>query len=159
MLLVSRSRLVARAIVRPNLFIQPGLRKIMNRNGIGTTLLIGLVTISGCSRDERGPILAGGREVKSWVAELVDPNPQVRRRAVLKLGNVGNADPGVAEGLALALRDTDTIVRRDAVRAVAKLTPPSAAIIAELRTMKETDGDSLVRDYAQRAIVYVKRFD
>ena len=38
----------------------------------------------GCSRTERGPLLAGGREVSSWVAELNDPKPQVRRQAVLK---------------------------------------------------------------------------
>ena len=42
----------------------------------------------GCSPTEQGPMLAGGREVKSWVADLHDPNPPVRRQAVLKLGNV-----------------------------------------------------------------------
>ena len=35
-------------------------------------------------------MLAGGREVKSWIADLHDPKPQVRRQAVLKLGNVGD---------------------------------------------------------------------
>ena len=74
-----------------------------------------LLAASGCNREERGPILAGGREVKSWVADLHDPKPQVRRQAVLKLGNVGDADPAVAEGLAEALRDTDALVRRAAV--------------------------------------------
>ena len=54
-----------------------------------------LWTVSGCNREERGPILAGGREVKSWIADLQIPRPQVRRQAVLKLGNVGDADPTV----------------------------------------------------------------
>jgi hypothetical protein len=35
---------------------------------------------------------------------LHDPKPQVRRQVVLKLRNVGDADPSVAEDLAEALR-------------------------------------------------------
>jgi hypothetical protein len=50
------------------------------------------VMMSGCRREEQGPLLAGGREVGSWVAALNDAKPQVRRQAVLKLGNVGDAD-------------------------------------------------------------------
>ena len=38
-----------------------------------------------CGGEKRGPVLAGGREVKSWVADLHDSKPQVRRQAVLKL--------------------------------------------------------------------------
>ena len=121
--------------------------------------MITLLTVLGCNREERGPILAGGREVKSWVADLHDPKPQVRRQAVLKLGNVGDADPSVAEGLAEALRDTDVVVRRDAVRAVAKLKKPSEAIIAQLKVMSETDRDSLARDYAQRAITHFGKIE
>ena len=71
----------------------------MNRNRTGMHVLIILLTVSGCNKEERGPILAGGREVKSWVADLHDPKPTVRRQAVLKLGNVGDADPSVAERL------------------------------------------------------------
>jgi HEAT repeat protein len=123
------------------------------------TIMITLLTVSGCNKEERGPILAGGREVKSWVADLHDPKPQVRRQAVLKLGNVGDADPSVAEGLAEALRDTDAIVRRDAVRAVAKLKNPSEAIMAQLKVMSETDRDSLARDYAQRAITHFGKIE
>jgi HEAT repeat protein len=118
------------------------------------TVLITLLTFSGCNKEERGPILAGGREVKSWVADLHDPKPQVRRQAVLKLGNVGDADPTVAEGLAEALRDTDVVVRRDAIRAVAKLKNPTEAIMAHLKLISESDRDSLARDYAQRAITH-----
>jgi HEAT repeat protein len=126
----------------------------MNRNRTGTTIMVTLLAASGCNKEERGPILAGGREVKSWVADLHDPKPQVRRQAVLKLGNVGDADPSVAEGLAEALRDADPVVRRDAVRAVAKLKKPGDAIMAQLKVMSETDRDSLARDYAQRAITH-----
>ena len=53
--------------------------------------------------------------MKSWVADLHDAKPQVRRQAVLKLGNVGDEDPAVADALAEALHDTDPAraLRRD----------------------------------------------
>jgi HEAT repeat protein len=129
---------------------------LAKRNWTTIAVVIVISSISGCTSDERGPILAGGREVKSWIADLSDPKPQVRRQAVLKLGNVGDADPAVAEGLAAALRDKDVIVRREAVRAVAKLTQATGTIMAELKTIIASDRDSLARDYAQRAIA---RFD
>ena len=129
----------------------------MNRNRTGTALVIALLTVSGCNREERGPILAGGREVKSWIADLHDPKPQVRRQAVLKLGNVGDTDPAAAEGLAEALRDSDAIVRRDAVSAVAKLSKPNEEIMAWLRVMSDRDRDPRVRDYAKRAIAHFEK--
>jgi HEAT repeat protein len=99
-------------------------------------------------------MLAGGREVKSWLAALHDPKPQNRRQAVLKLGNVGDADPTAAEGLAEALHDTDALVRRAAILAVAKLTKPSETILARLKVMSESDRDTLVRDHAKKAIAH-----
>jgi hypothetical protein len=126
----------------------------MNRNRIRTVVVIAIWAVSGCSRQERGPLLAGGREVKSWIADLHDPKPQVRRQAVLKLGNVGDADPAAAEGLAEALRDSDAIVRRAAVSAVAKLRKPSEEIMAWLMVMGDRDPDTRVRDYAKRAIAH-----
>jgi len=127
---------------------------------LASSLLVMLALApSGCARQERGPLLAGGREVKSWVAELRDPKPRVRRQAVLKLGNVGDADPAVAEGLTLALRDADVLVRRDAVLAVAKLKSPGDAIIAELGTMSRSDRDPGVRDVAKRALAKLGRLE
>ncbi len=96
--------------------------------------------------------MTGGREVKSWLADLHDPKPTVRRTAVLKLGNVGGDDPSVAEALAGALQDKDAIVRRDAIMAIAKLPQPSEAIKAQLKVLSESDRDSLARDYAKRAL-------
>jgi HEAT repeat protein len=90
--------------------------------------------------------------VKSWVAALRDPKPRVRREAVLKLGNVGDADPTAAEGLALALRDSDVLVRRDAVHAVVKLKQPNEDMVARLREMNGSDPDPTVRDFAKRAL-------
>jgi HEAT repeat protein len=115
-----------------------------------------LLSAAGCSGEPRGPILAGGREVKSWVADLNDPQPKVRRVAVLKLGNVGDTDPSAVEALTGALKDKDALVRRDAILAVAKLTKPTEAIVQELRTMIQSDRDATVRDHAAKAL---KRFN
>jgi HEAT repeat protein len=99
-------------------------------------------------------MFAGGRELKSWLADVHDPKPQVRRQAVLKLGNVGDSDPAAAEGLAEAIRDSDAIVRRNAVSAVAKLSKPSDEILVWLMIMGDRDPDLRVRDYAERAIAH-----
>jgi HEAT repeat protein len=106
----------------------------------------------GCSQDDRGPLLAGGRKVSSWVTDLNDPKPSVRRQAVLKLGNVGDDDPAVAQALASALHDPDVQVRRDAVHAVVKLKQPDESIIARLREMSRDDPDTTARDFAKRAL-------
>jgi HEAT repeats len=110
------------------------------------------LAVPSCGREERGPLLAGGHEVKSWVEALKDRDPKKRRVAVLKLGNVGDADPAAAEGLAEALLDTDDQVRRDAVLAVAKLKSPGETIMSRLRTMAESDRDLRARDLAKKAI-------
>jgi HEAT repeat protein len=115
-------------------------------------LLVIAATSTGCGPSEQGPLLAGGREVRSWVAELSDPKPRVRRQAVLKLGNVGDADPAAAEGLARALQDSDVLVRRGALHAIVKLKQPSEAVLAQLKEMNTTDPDATVRDFAKRAM-------
>jgi HEAT repeat protein len=119
---------------------------------IALALAATITSLSGCGREERGPILSGGREVKSWIADLHNPRPQVRRQAVLKLGNAGDSDPATAEGLAEALQDADALVRRDAIRAVANLKQPGALIKERLQTMSRLDKDSLARDLASKAL-------
>jgi hypothetical protein len=113
-----------------------------------------LAAVSGCGGEPRGPVLSGGREVKSWLAALHDPKPRVRRQAVLKLGNVGDSDPSVADALAEALRDSDPLVRREAVLAIAKLTKPNETTLAQLEAMSRSDRDPSVRDYSKRAVVH-----
>jgi HEAT repeat protein len=116
-------------------------------------ILAWAVALPGCGREERGPILSGGREVKSWIKDLHDPKPQVRRQAVLKLGNAADSDPSVAEGLAEALNDSDPLVRRDAILAVAKLKEPSVAIKERLETMSRSDKDPRARELARKAVI------
>jgi HEAT repeat protein len=126
----------------------------MIRYRAGAIVLIPLLIVSGCNSEERGPLLAGGRDVKSWIDELHATKPQTRRQAVLKLGNVGEGDPAVVDGLTEALRDSDGLVRRAAIQAIAKLTKPSDAVLAQLKLMKEKDRDTVVRDYATKALVH-----
>ncbi len=128
----------------------------------GRTILIalfGAAALSGCGGQERGPVLAGGREVKSWVADLHSPKVQVRRQAVLKLGNVGDEDPTVADALAEALRDTDALVRCDAILAVVKLKQPGAAIKDQLESMNKSDKNARARDLAGKALVRLGKLE
>jgi len=123
----------------------------MSRPGTNVTVVLILAVVSGCAKEKRGPLLVGGRELKSWLKDLHDRKPQVRRQAVLKLGNVGESEPAVAGGLAAALSDRDAVVRREAVLAVVKLRNPTPAIIERLETMSRDDRDPKVRDAAKRA--------
>ncbi len=111
---------------------------------------------ASCGREERAPMLAGGHEVRSWVEDLKHRDPKKRRVAVLKLGNVGDADPSASEGIALALTDTDAQVRRDAVFAVVKLKNPGEPILSRLRKMGESDKDTRARDLAKKAITQLE---
>ena len=83
--------------------------------------------------------------------------PQVRRQAVLKLGNVGDADPAAADGLASALGDSDVQIRRDAVHAVVKLKQPGERVLLRLHEMNRTDPDLTVRDFAGKALAKLGR--
>lgn len=126
----------------------------MDRHRLTLVMTLVSFALPGCVREERGPLLAGGRELKSWLADLHDARPHVRRQAVLKLGNVGDADPAAAAGLAGALRDSDALVRRDAIQAVAKLSRPGQIILDQLKAMRDNDRDPQVRDRARKAITH-----
>lgn len=132
---------------------RPADRKRTTREfGFRMLLSTALFATLGCGSQEEGPLLAGGREVESWIAALNDPSPQLRRRAVLKLGNVGDDDPDAEEALARALKDPDPLVRRDAIFAVIKLEQPGDAIIARLNAMSREDGEPEIRDAASRVL-------
>jgi HEAT repeat protein len=123
----------------------------------GAILSVALLAVAGCAARDETPMLAGGREVQSWLTALHDPDPKVRRQALLKLGNVGDADPDVEQGLAGALRDVDAQVRRDAVFAVVKLQQPGEEIIGQLAAMSREDNEPDIRDVALRALAKLER--
>lgn len=119
-------------------------------------LVLAAAVVAGCGgREPQGPVLAGGREVRAWVKDLHDPSPRVRRQAVMKLGNVGDADSSVAGGLLEALGDSDVLVRRDAILAAAKLRTPTPALREKLDTMSRTDKDPRAREMAGKAVVHL----
>ncbi len=133
----------------------------MNRPSIALVrlamILAGAAGGCGCGVEPRGPFLAGGREVQAWVADLKSPKPQVRRQAVMKLGNVGDEDPAAAEALETALHDADALVRHDAVIAVVKLKEPGEGVVESLRAMAKSDQDPRARDAAAKALVKLGR--
>lgn len=116
-----------------------------------------ILTIStlGCGNREPAPITAGGRDVGSWVADLKNRDPRVRRQAVLKLGNIGDADPAVAPALAEALADPSPLVAREAVFAAVKLKTPTPAILDQLARMGARDPK--LRELADRALAKLKK--
>src|SRR5215831_2857553 len=79
------------------------------KTSVGAMLAPLLLLVYGCAREEQH-VLAGGREIESWLEEIHDPSPRARRQAVQKLGNVGEEDPAVAEALCEALQDSDAQV-------------------------------------------------
>jgi HEAT repeat protein len=111
---------------------------------------------AGCGREERAPFQVGGRQVKDWVADLQSPKATVRRQAVHKLGNVGDADPAAAGALTVALRDVDPLVRHDAVLGVLKLQKPGDSIVEVLESLAKDDADASVRDIARKALAKLK---
>ncbi len=132
---------------------------ISMRTAIGfLSVLVIFVMVSampGCGNEERGPILSGGREMTSWVADMHNPSPRVRRQAVLKLGNTGDSSPAVVEVLVAALQDSDALVRRDAIRAVVKLKQPDPIVKERLEAISRGDKDSLARDLAGKALIHM----
>ena len=130
------------------------MRRTGSRNRF-ISLILYLLPILGCGTQENAPIQAGGRDVASLVEELHHRDPHVRRQAVLKLGNIGDADPAVAPALAGALGDRDPLVRRDAIFAAVKLKSPPQEILDQLASIREHDPK--LHDFAARALAKMNR--
>ncbi len=120
-------------------------------------ILVALALAAGCGGESRAPFQAGGRQVKDWVGDLKSPKATVRRQAVHKLGNVGDADPAAAEALAGALRDPDALVRHDAVLGVLKLEKLGRVPAPRSTAMAQRDKDAKVRDVAKKAVTKLGR--
>ncbi len=129
------------------------LTRIRSRSiRFATGTLAVVLILSGCAREDRIPTLLGGRDVRSWLDDLHATKATVRRHAVLKLGNVGDADPAVVGGLIAALDDSDPLVRRDAIVAVTRLKDPGASAWERIRKLSQSDTDARTRDLAKQAI-------
>ena len=117
---------------------------------------LGAVWVGGCG-GPAPPTLAGGKPVGHWVEELTSPDPQHRRVAVEKLGNVGLADPAAFPAVCGALADADPKVRREAVLAVLKFGEVAREAAPRLDELRKNDRDFRVRESAGRALEALQR--
>lgn len=115
------------------------------------SLALGLVAFGGCY-SEKQPLLAGGKPVDHWIERSRDPSDRVRKEAVAKLGNVGNADPAVLPALIAAVKDKDSAVRREAIVGILKYGPEASDARESLTIVQTNDSDPAVRAFAARAV-------
>src|SRR5437660_8597859 len=108
-------------------------------NGATQIIAIMLVTFSlaGCHKEQ--PLLAGGKSVAHWIERSRDPSDKVRKEAVAKLGNVGNADPAVLPALIAALKDQNSGVRRVAIVGILKYGPEASDARDQLTVVQTND--------------------
>lgn len=116
-----------------------------------TALTMLALLLGGCNRQTQ-PVLASGKPVSYWVAQLHDQTALARRSAVNNLGSVGRADPAVVPALTSALKDADPTVRSAAILAVLKCDPAVDEAIPTLVAMQQSDESPEVRSYAARAL-------
>jgi HEAT repeat protein len=126
------------AIVRSRLFIA----------------LAGTVLLSGCG--QAPPIQAGGKPVSYWIGALQDADPNIRKAAVFKLGNVGSGNGVVVPALLGALNDAEPKVRREAILALMKCGPAAKEAIPVLRELRQ-DPDEQVRTYAGKGLTKLEQ--
>jgi HEAT repeat protein len=115
-------------------------------------ILLGVLVVGvfGCSRAQ--PTMAGGKPVSYWVAAVHDPDPQIRKKAVFKLGNVGPTDPAALAAVTEGLKDNDPGVRRAAVLAILKFGRDAKGAVPTLTHMRDHDADAQVRSDAAKAL-------
>ncbi|MFO0969888.1 MAG: HEAT repeat domain-containing protein [Gemmataceae bacterium] len=92
-----------------------------------------------------------GKPVSHWLAEVKKPDANARRKAVLALGHVGDADPAVLPCLIAAVKDRDAGVRKQAIVALLNLGPKAKEAAPILEACK-SDRDASVRLYAAKAL-------
>jgi HEAT repeat protein len=119
-------------------------------------VVIGCILLGGCGRAQ-GPTLAGGKPVAHWLQAVEDRNPQLRKEAVEKLGNVGPIDAAAIPTLVRALKDNDPLVRRAAILAILKVGELPREAIDSLIDLQQHDHDAKVREYAAKALKRLQR--
>jgi HEAT repeat protein len=108
----------------------------------------------GCGSQE--PLTAGGKPVAHWVEALKGPDAKVRKRAVQKLANVGEADPAAVPALAGALKDRDAGVRAEAALGLLRIGPAAKEAAAALQEAARKDTNPTVRAHAGKALEKVQ---
>ncbi len=113
-------------------------------------ILIGLFFLVGC-RDKR-IVLTGGKPLRYWLDTLDSPDPQLRRKAVFKLGNVGTSQPEVFPALCRSLEDKEAAVRKETIIAIMKCREVATKIVPKLIELQSNDPDPQVKRYAHLAL-------
>ena len=126
-----------------------------------TTVFVGVTAmfaagLCGCA-SQAGPTLAGGKPVSYWVKALEDSDARVRKKAVDKLGNVGNADPQAFPAVLTALKDKDAAVREAAVVALPKFGDRARESLTALAEVEADDPDDGVRAKAAATVQSIKK--
>jgi HEAT repeat protein len=116
-------------------------------------IVIVCLLFAGCAKKE--PLTAHGKPVAHWLQALQDPDPAVRKKAVVALGHVGGADPAALPALADAVKDRDAGVRAEAVLALLNLGPAARDAVPALEQAR-SDRDPKVRSYAEKALKRVQ---
>lgn len=121
-------------------------------------IVASLFFLTGCT-GASGPTLAGGKPVQHWLDAVHSSIAKVRKEAVSKLGNVGQADPAAFPAVLQALRDTDPAVRREAIVALLKFGRQADNAVPELTELSIHDPDPTVRTYAKKALAKLQTSD
>lgn len=106
-----------------------------------------LETIAGLG-PQAGPV---------WVEALGSKDVSIRKTAAKALPDFGPQVPGAVPGLIKALEDEDAFVRFYAVKALRKFGPAAKEAVPALMKMKERDGDSTNRAWADAAIKTIQK--
>ena len=118
--------------------------------------VLGVLAI-GCAKPQS--TLAGGKPVSFWLEALDNADARLRKTAVTKLGNVGSSDPAAYPAVVTALGDKDAGVRREAILSLLKFGDAARGAVLQLSELRQHDRDRRVRDYAARAVEYLRASD
>lgn len=118
------------------------------------SMVLVMVAAGGCARE--GPPSAGGKPIDFWIKAVDSPDAAIRRKAALKLGNVGPMHEGALPALLKALKDTDPQVRREAILAVAKFREAGEDAVPALQRIRDHDEDGHLQELAGLAMKRIR---
>jgi HEAT repeat protein len=108
----------------------------------------------GCG-GQKEPVMAHGKPVDHWLAELNNSDAKARKKAVTSLGHVGTADSRAIPALIGAVKDRDAAVRSEAILALLKIGPDAKDAVPVLQEA-ENDKDATVRSHAKKALARIQ---
>jgi HEAT repeat protein len=110
-------------------------------------------SLSGCGKPPE-LLSVSGKLIEFWLEALKAPNTDVKQRlkAVQALSNVGAAHPQAIPALIDALEQTDPELRVAVVLALLKIGPAAKEALPALERISQSDKETKVRDFAQKAV-------